>query len=37
MDRGAWWAIVHGVVRVGHNLVTKERERERQVRLKMEI
>ena len=23
MDRGAWWAIVHGVARVGHNLVTK--------------
>ena len=23
MDRGAWWATVHGVARVGHNLVTK--------------
>jgi len=23
MDRGAWWAIVHGVARVGHNLMTK--------------
>ena len=23
MDRGAWWATVHGVVRVGHYLVTK--------------
>ena len=23
MDRGTWWAIVHGVTRVGHNLVTK--------------
>ena len=23
MDRGAWWAIVHGVARVGHDLVTK--------------
>ena len=23
MDRGAWWAIVHGVSRVGHDLVTK--------------
>ena len=22
-DRGAWWATVHGVARVGHNLVTK--------------
>ena len=28
MDRGAWQATVHGVARVGHNLVTKERERE---------
>ena len=23
MDREAWWAIVHGVARVGHYLVTK--------------
>ena len=23
MDKGAWQAIVHGVARVGHNLVTK--------------
>ena len=23
MDRGAWWATVQGVTRVGHNLVTK--------------
>ena len=23
MDRGAWWATVHGVARVGDNLVTK--------------
>ena len=23
MDRGAWWAILHGVTRVGHDLVTK--------------
>ena len=23
MDRGAWWSTVHGVTRVGHNLVTK--------------
>ena len=23
-DRVAWWAIVHGVTRVGHNLVTRE-------------
>ena len=22
-DRGAWWATVHGVTRVGHNLATK--------------
>ena len=24
MDRGAWWATVHGVARVGHNLVTEQ-------------
>ena len=23
MDRGAWWATVHGVTRVGPNLVTE--------------
>ena len=23
MDRGAWWATVHGVTRAGHSLVTK--------------
>ena len=23
VDRGAWWATVHGFARVGHNLVTK--------------
>ena len=23
MDKGAWWATVHGVKRVGHNLATK--------------
>ena len=22
MDRGAWWATVHGITRVGHDLVT---------------
>ena len=29
MDRGAWWAAVHGVTRVGHDLATKERKKER--------
>ena len=24
MDRGAWWAIVHGVARVRHDLATKQ-------------
>ena len=24
MDRGAWWATVHGVKRVRHDLVTKQ-------------
>ena len=28
MDRGAWQAIVHGVTRVGRDLVTKERDRQ---------
>ena len=23
MDRGAWWATVHGIARLGHNLATK--------------
>ena len=23
VDRGAWWATVHGIARVGHNLATK--------------
>ena len=23
MDRGAWWATLHGVARVGHDLATK--------------
>ena len=23
MDRGAWWATIHGVIRVGHDLATK--------------
>ena len=29
VDRGAWQTRVHGVARVGHDLTTKERERER--------
>ena len=27
MDRGAWWAKVHGVARVRHDWETKERKR----------
>ena len=23
MDRGSWWATVHGIARVGHDLATK--------------
>ena len=23
MDRGAWWAIVHGIARIGRDLATK--------------
>ena len=26
MDRGAWWATVHRVARVGHDLVTKQQQ-----------
>ena len=26
MVRGPWWATVHGVARVGHDLATKERD-----------
>ena len=26
MDRGVWQATVHGVTRVGHDIVTRERE-----------
>ena len=25
-DRGAWWATVHGVTRVGHDLATKQQQ-----------
>ena len=25
MDKGVWWATVHGAARVGHNLATKPR------------
>jgi len=28
MDRGAWQATVHGVTRVGHDLMTKEKKKE---------
>ena len=27
MDRGAWWATVHGVAKVGHDLVTKNQKK----------
>ena len=26
IDRGAWWATVHGIPRVGHDLVTKQQQ-----------
>ena len=26
MDRGAWWATVHGSQRAGHDLVTKQQQ-----------
>ena len=28
MDRGAWWATVHGIVRVRHELATKQDQQE---------
>ena len=28
MDRGIWWATVHGVARVRHDLVTKEQQQQ---------
>ena len=31
MDREAWWAAVHGIARVGHNLVTKPTEAPREL------
>ena len=37
LDRGTWQAIVHGVARVGHNWVTRERERERDRFLKVDL
>ena len=27
-DRGAWWATVHGVSRVGHDLATKQQQKQ---------
>ena len=32
MDRGAWWATVHGVTRVIYNLVTKPPQNEPRAR-----
>ena len=29
MDRGAWWATVHGIVRVRHELATKQDQQEK--------
>ena len=26
MDRGAWWATVHGAARVGHHLTTEQQQ-----------
>ena len=26
MGRGAWWAMVHGVTRVGHDLTSKQQQ-----------
>ena len=34
IDRGAWQATGHGVIRIGHDLVTKERDRYRKILIK---
>ena len=31
MDRGVWWATVHGVTRVRHNLAIKQQQSSRHV------
>ena len=31
MDRGAWWATVHGVTRVRHDLATEQQQLRRQL------
>ena len=36
MDRGAWWATVHEVTRVGHNLVTKPTNQSRHYHFKLD-
>ena len=36
-DRGAWWAIVNGVARVGHDLVTKPPPPQDQIRNNLNI
>ena len=28
LDRGAWWATVHGVAKFGHNLTTKQQQQQ---------
>ena len=33
MDRGAWWATVHELQRVGHDLVTKQQQEQQKARL----
>ena len=42
MDRGAWWATVHGIAkRVGHNLATKQQDisslQNRRTQLQMQL
>ena len=33
MARGAWWATVHELQRVGHDLVTKQQQEQQKARL----
>ena len=37
MDRGAWWATDHGLAEVGHDLVTKQRQKQRSLFLHSDI
>jgi len=37
MDRGVWWATVHGIARVGHDSVTKQQQQICQLTKKVDL